>query len=71
MSTPLRAARELRHLTQVQLAEAAGCSQSIISRLESGAAMPRTDVAIRIARVLETSVEALFEARDDAPEVAA
>lgn len=70
MSTPLRAARELRHLTQVQLAEAAGCSQSIISRLESGTAVPRADVAIRIARVLATSVEALFEA-PEAPKVAA
>jgi len=52
-------------LTQVQLALAAGCSQSIISRVESGIATPRADVAIRIARALGLSVEQLFEHEAD------
>lgn len=56
--------RKALGLSQVQLAERAGVSQSVISRVEDGAGAT-TATAIRLARVLGTSVEELFGATID------
>lgn len=60
-----RARREAIGLSQVALAEAAGVSRQSIGAIESGRAVPGVDVALRIARALQTRVEALFGADDD------
>ena len=47
-------------LTQVQVAEQVGVTEVCYQLYESGKRVPRVDVAIRIARALGTTVEALF-----------
>lgn len=70
--SPLKAARVAAKLDQDDLAERSGVSQATISRIESGQA-PTTATALRLARTLDTTVEALFghvvaDAPADAPE---
>jgi transcriptional regulator with XRE-family HTH domain len=48
----IRSARKARKLSQGQLAEAAGCSQGMISMLERGSADPSLDLLERICDVL-------------------
>jgi putative transcriptional regulator len=57
--SPLRAARKAAGLEQGSLSENTGVSQATISRIENGAS-PTTSVALRLARALNTTVEALF-----------
>lgn len=47
-------------LSQEQLAQQAKIGQSTISEIEAGKHNPTVDVALRIARVLEKTVEELF-----------
>lgn len=49
--------RKSEGLTQAQLAQRAGTSQTIISTLESGSHMPRLITLMRIAEALGTSFE--------------
>jgi putative transcriptional regulator len=60
----LREARAQRGLTQAQLAELAGVSRKTINTVENGVFIPSTLLALRLARVLETSVEQLFRIED-------
>ncbi|MBL9006189.1 MAG: helix-turn-helix domain-containing protein [Myxococcales bacterium] len=60
---PLRQAREARSLSQADLAAAVGISRQSLLAIESGRAMPRVDVALRIARVLGAAAESLFAPR--------
>jgi uncharacterized protein len=48
----LRRARRQRRLTQVQLAERAGVSQTAISRLEAGDRDPLLTTVVRLAKAL-------------------
>jgi putative molybdopterin biosynthesis protein len=57
----LREAREARGLTQAGLAEAAGVSRQSLVAIESGRSEPSVGLALRLARVLERSVEQLFD----------
>jgi putative molybdopterin biosynthesis protein len=52
--------RKLRGISAVELAAQAGITRQAVYAIESGTYMPNTAVALRIARTLETSVEALF-----------
>jgi len=45
-------ARQVSGLTQQQLADAAGCRESLISRIESGRTRPDREIAERIAKHL-------------------
>jgi putative molybdopterin biosynthesis protein len=56
----LRQAREARGLTQAGLAEAAGVSRQSLVAIESGRSEPSVGLALRIAGILERSVEQLF-----------
>lgn len=56
----LKAARDAADLTQAQLAERAGVSRKTINTVENGVFIPSTLLALRLARALETTVEALF-----------
>lgn len=63
----LRAARGLRDINQVELAERAGLPQSTISLFESGARKPSFDNLRRLGDALQVSVDYLL-GRVDEPE---
>src|ERR1700720_2017149 len=58
-------ARTERDLTQTELARRANISRQALGAIESGAYHPGVAIAIRIARELGTTVEALFGEIDD------
>jgi len=55
-------------LAQEALAGLAGISRQAYSALESGKANPSTEVALRLARALKTSVDHLFSLPESAPQ---
>ena len=55
-------------LSQQALAHASGISRQAYASLESGAATPSTEAALRLARALQTRVESLFSLADATPE---
>lgn len=57
----LREAREGHGLTQAELAGMAGVSRKTINTVENGVFVPSTVLALQLARVLSTTVEALFQ----------
>ena len=57
----LREARAERGWTQADLAERVGVTRKTINTVENGVFVPSTVLALKLARVLETTVEALFE----------
>ena len=52
-------------LTQTDLADAAGISRQAYTAIESGKSVPSTEIALRLARKLKTTVEDLFWLDDD------
>lgn len=65
----VRATREARGLSQLALAAAVGLSRQALGAIEAGRATPAVDVALRLARALESPVEALFGARAPADDL--
>ena len=57
----LRRLREGRGLAAAALARACGISRPTVYAIEAGDYVPNTEVALRLARVLEVRVEELFE----------
>ena len=57
----LRDERAQRNLTQADLATLALVSRKTINTVENGVFIPSTTLALRLARVLGTTVEALFQ----------
>ncbi len=60
--SPIRQVRERLGVRQGDLAQTIGVSRQALSAIEAGRALPRTDVALALARALGTTVEALFSA---------
>lgn len=58
--TSLRQARLAAALSQEALAAAVGISRQAYAAAESGSAVPSTEIALRLARALGTTVETLF-----------
>lgn len=58
----VKEARIGKGLTQVELAEQVGISQSAISEIESGDLRPGTTVLVRLADVLDLDLDALVRA---------
>jgi DNA-binding XRE family transcriptional regulator/molybdate-binding protein len=58
--TSLRERREAAGLSQAELAERAEVSRATIGAVEQGRQIPAADAAVRIARAVGTTVEALF-----------
>jgi putative transcriptional regulator len=56
----MRHAREAAGLTQAQVATLVGVSRPHIVHIEQGTKTPSLPVALRLARALHTTVEALF-----------
>jgi transcriptional regulator with XRE-family HTH domain len=65
----LKHARLLRSLTLKQLADAAGCSESLLSKIENGKTNPSLRMVHRLAAALGTTVATLFEDHDGAHDV--
>lgn len=61
----LRVERAVRRMTQAELAERVGVSRQAINAIETGKFMPSALLAIKMARVLEKSVEDLFILQDE------
>ena len=57
--------RQKRGLSASDLAKTVGVSRQTIYAIEAGSYVPNTVVAIRLARILETTVEGLFPLPDD------
>lgn len=57
----LKARRKELLLTQKQVAEAAGLKRQSYQRYECGKVIPSAVMAVRIAKILETTVEYLYE----------
>lgn len=60
MSNRLAAVRRQRGVAVAELARAVGVTRQTVYAMEAGDYIPNTAVALRLARVLETSVEELF-----------
>ncbi len=60
ISNRVREHREIRGLSQSELAEATDLSRQSVGAIEAGRATPSVDVALRMARVLDCRVEDLF-----------
>lgn len=56
----LRVQRAIRDLTQAALAERAGVTRKSVNAIEAGRMVPSVLLALKLARVLEVSVETLF-----------
>lgn len=56
----LRAARELSGKTQAQVAKEVGIKEQVYQRYEYGRIKPSVQTAIRIAKVLNASIEKLW-----------
>ena len=67
LSNNLRTYRRSAGLSQQALAGRAGISRQAYASLESGRAGPSTEVALRLARALGTTVEALFSLVEEPP----
>ncbi len=63
--TNLKEARTLAGMTQAELAEQVSVSRKTINTVENGIFIPSTILSLRLARALDTSVEALFQLPDD------
>jgi putative transcriptional regulator len=57
----LRQARAERGWTQAELAERVSVSRKTINTVENGVFIPSTTLALKLARAMETTVEALFQ----------
>jgi putative transcriptional regulator len=57
----LREERTRRGLTQADLATMVGVSRKTINTVENGVFVPSTALSLRLARALDSTVEALFQ----------
>lgn len=57
----LKVYRAMHEVTQAELAERVDVARKTISRIESGGFVPSTELALKLARELDTTVEDLFQ----------
>ena len=60
----LREARAARGWTQAELAQRVGVTRKTINTVENGVFVPSTLLALKLARAMGTTVEALFALSD-------
>ncbi|PHM22278.1 helix-turn-helix domain-containing protein [Xenorhabdus budapestensis] len=58
-ATRLREAREVRKMTQARLADLLAVNRRVYNRWERGSSVPQLDTVVKIAQVLQMSVDAL------------
>jgi transcriptional regulator with XRE-family HTH domain len=64
LSMRLRLARQLRGMTLKAVADAAGCSESLLSKIENGKASPSLPMLHRLVQALDTNIGWMFEEVD-------
>ncbi len=64
MQNRLAEIRKARGIAAAELAQSAGLTRQTIYAIEAGAYMPNTAIALRLASILETTVEGLFSVED-------
>jgi transcriptional regulator with XRE-family HTH domain len=64
LSMRLRLARQIRGMTLKSVADAAGCSESLLSKIENGKATPSLPMLHRLVQALETNIGWMFEDGD-------
>jgi transcriptional regulator with XRE-family HTH domain len=64
LSLRLRLARQLRGMTLKGVADAAGCSESLLSKIENGKASPSLPMLHRLVQALGTNIGWMFEEVD-------
>lgn len=57
----IRTARMSKGLTQKQLAEQMGVTRAAVANWETGVSAPTADSLIRLARILDTTVDAILK----------
>jgi len=69
LGVKLKLARQTKGLTLKELAGRSQCSESLLSKVENGRALPSLPLVHRLVRVLETNISWLFEETepDDSP----
>lgn len=60
----LKLARQTKGMTLKSLAEAAGCSESLLSKIENGKASPSLPMLHRLVEALETNIGRMFDEVD-------
>ena len=61
MTNNLRVERAIHNLTQGELAEKIGVSRQTINAIESNKYVPSTVLALKMARLFQKPVEAIFQ----------
>lgn len=65
LKTTMKMHRARLDLTQAQLAERTGITRKSINAIETGAMVPSTILALKLARALGMTVEELFSLAED------
>ena len=65
MKNKLRQLREEKGITQEELGRLAGVSRQTISQIERGDYSPSVTLALKLARICETSVEDIFTYQEE------
>jgi putative transcriptional regulator len=61
MRNTIKVERARKNLTQAELATEIGVSRQAINAIESGKFIPSTVLALKMARIFETTVEIIFQ----------
>mgnify|MGYP001337403720 CR=1 FL=1 len=67
MLASLKRIRRENGFTQLELSAASGVSRATISAIESGHCNPSVQIAIQLAKALQTTVESIFETTAQSP----
>jgi putative transcriptional regulator len=65
MKNKLRVQRAIKNITQAELAEMIQVSRQTVNTIESGKYVPSTVLALKMAKVFEVPVEAIFELEEE------
>ncbi len=65
LNNSLKVQRAKKDLTQEQLAELVGVTRKTINTVENKKYIPSTYLSLKLAKVLEVSVEELFQLNDE------
>ena len=66
LKTTMKVQRAMHSLTQADLAELSGITRKSINAIEMGHMVPSTILALKLAKVLNVTVENLFFLEDEA-----
>ena len=65
MTNTIKVERAKKNWTQADLAVEIGISRQAVNAIETGKFVPSTVLALRMARVFDTTVEVLFQLEND------